>query len=159
MAWCRQAEQKCSPRSILPYGVTYYRHELTHWGRVTHICVNKLTSIGSDNGLAPGRRQSIIWTNAGILLIRTLGTIFSEILIEIHIFPFTKMHLKMSSGKWRPICLDLNVLISMYTTCVHWRKRKQVVPSGQWPFRPTSMHLLDFPEGMKTFSLGLFKSI
>ena len=39
---------------------------LTHWGRVTHICVGKLTIIGSDNGLSPGRRQAIIWTNAGI---------------------------------------------------------------------------------------------
>ena len=46
---------------------------LTHWGRVTHICVSKQTIIGSDNGLSPGRRQAIIWTNAGILLIRTLG--------------------------------------------------------------------------------------
>ena len=47
---------------------------LTHWGRVTHICVRKLTIIGSDNGLSPGRRQAIIWTNAGILLIGPLGT-------------------------------------------------------------------------------------
>ena len=46
---------------------------LTHWGRVTHICVNKLTTTGSDNGLSPRRRQAIIWTNAGILLIRPLG--------------------------------------------------------------------------------------
>ena len=46
---------------------------LTHWGRVTHICVNKLTIIGSDNGLAPGRHQTIIWTNDGILLIGPLG--------------------------------------------------------------------------------------
>ena len=83
---------------------------LTHWGRVTHICVSRLTFIGSDNGLSPGRRQAIIWTNARILLIRTLGTNFSEILSEIHAFSFTKMHLKMSSGKWRPFCLGLNVL-------------------------------------------------
>ena len=33
---------------------------LTHWGRVTHICVGNLTIIGSDNGLSPGRRQAII---------------------------------------------------------------------------------------------------
>ena len=39
---------------------------LTHWGRVTHICVSNLTIIDSDNGLSPGRRQAIIWTNAGI---------------------------------------------------------------------------------------------
>ena len=45
-----------------------------------HICVSKQTIIGSDNGLSPGRRQAIIWTNAGILLIGTLGTNFSEIL-------------------------------------------------------------------------------
>ena len=43
--------------------------ELSHWGRVTHICVSKVTIIGSDNGLSPGRRQDIIWTSAGILLI------------------------------------------------------------------------------------------
>ena len=29
----------------------------------------KLTILGSDNGLSPERRQAIIWTNAGILLI------------------------------------------------------------------------------------------
>ena len=74
----------------------------THWGRVTHICVNNLTIIGSDIGLSPGRRQAIIWTNAGILLIGPLGTNFNEILIEIHTFSFKKMHLKMSYAKWRP---------------------------------------------------------
>ena len=54
---------------------------LTHWGRVTHICVSKLTIIGSDNGLSPGRRQAIIWTNAWISLFGPLGANFSEILI------------------------------------------------------------------------------
>ena len=83
---------------------------LTHWGRVTHICVSELTIIGSDNGLSPGRRQAIIWTNAGILLIRTLGINLNEILSEIHTFSFKKMYLKMSSGKRRPFCLGLNVL-------------------------------------------------
>ena len=84
---------------------------LTHWGRVTHICVGKLTINGSDNGLSPKRRQAIIWTNAGILLIGPLGTNFSEILSDIHTFSFKKMRLKMSSGKWRPFCLGLNVLM------------------------------------------------
>ena len=85
-------------------------HVLTHWGRVTHISVSKLTIIGSDNGLSPGRRQAIIWTNTWILLIWTLGTNFSEILSEIHAFSFKKMHLKMSSAKWCPFCFGLNVL-------------------------------------------------
>ena len=91
---------------------------LTHWGRVTHICVSKLTIIGSDNGLSPGRRQAIIWTNAGILLIWPLGTSFSEILIEILTFSFTKMRLKVSSAKWQPFCLGLNVL--KLGNCVHF---------------------------------------
>ena len=84
---------------------------LTHWGRVTHICVSKLTIIGSDNGLSPDRRQAIILTNAGLLLIRPLGTNFSEILIEILTFSFKKMRLKVSSAKRRPFCLGLNALI------------------------------------------------
>ena len=77
---------------------------------MTHICVGKLAFIGSDNGLSPDRRQAIIWTNAGILLIEPLETNFSEIFIEIHAFSFKKMHLKMSSAKWSPFCLGLNEL-------------------------------------------------
>ena len=91
----------------------YFNRGLTHWGRVTQICVSNLTTIGSVNGLSPGRRQAITWTNAGILLIGPLGTNFSEILIEIPTFSFTKMRLKVSSAKWRPFCLGLNVLISL----------------------------------------------
>ena len=54
---------------------------------MTHIiCVYNVTIIGSDNGLTHGRRQAIIWTNVGILLIEPLGTNFSEIVIEIITF-------------------------------------------------------------------------
>ena len=77
---------------------------------MTHKCVNKLTIIGSDNGLSPDRRQAIIWTNAGILLIEPSGTNFTEIFIGIHKFSFKKRHLKMSSGKCQPFCTGLNVL-------------------------------------------------
>ena len=98
---------------IFPQNVTLAIGLLTHWDRVTHICVSKLTIIGSDNGLSPGRCQAVIWTNAGILLIRLLGTNFSEILIEILTFSFKKMRLKVSSAKWQPFCLDLNVLKSV----------------------------------------------
>ena len=90
-------------RTLFKMGRFVFRFEsLTHWGRATHICVGKLTTIGSDNGLSPGRRQAIIWTNAGILLIGPLGTNVSEILIGIQTFSFKQMHLKMSSAKWRP---------------------------------------------------------
>ena len=59
---------------------------------------------------SPFRRQAIIWTNAGILLIQTLGAKFSEILSEIQTFSFNKMHLKMSSAEMVAI-----LLISNYT--------------------------------------------
>ena len=110
---------------------------LTHWGRVTHICVSTLTIIGSDNGLAPGRCQTIIRTNAGILLIRPLGTNFSEILIEILIFSFKKMRLKVSSAKRRPFCLGLNVLsIPVLLWPILLRKWTQVELQtvGPWEF-------------------------
>ena len=71
-------KNRCQPDYSLKF--------LTHWGQVTHICVGKLTIIGSDNGLSPGQRQAIIWTNAGILLIWPLGTNFSESLTEIQSF-------------------------------------------------------------------------
>ena len=96
----------------------FQKHFLTHWGRVTHKCVGKLNIIGSDNGLSPGRRQVIIWTNAGILLIEPLGTTFSEILIEIHNLRSRKCIWKHRLEKRRPFCLGLNVLI-FHNTSMH----------------------------------------
>ena len=80
-----------SPSDVFLAGSSkYVADRLTHWGRVTHICVSKLAIIVSDNGLSPGRRQAIIRTNARILLIRPLGTNFNEMLIEIVTFSFMK---------------------------------------------------------------------
>ena len=77
---------------------------------MTHICVSELTTIGSDNGLSPSRRQAIIGTNVEIVLIGPLGTNFSEILIKIQTFSFKKMDLEISSAKGCPFYLGLNVL-------------------------------------------------
>ena len=87
-------------------------NELTHWGKVIYLCVSKLTIIGSDNGLLPGQCQSVIWTNAGILLIRTLGTHFIEILSKIHIFfikenAFQNVVCEMVADLFRPQCVKL----------------------------------------------------
>ena len=102
----------CWYASCLFYRFSHqWLYHSTHWGWVTHICISILTDyIGLDNGLLPGQCQAIIWTDAGILLIRTLGTTFSEILSQIHTLSFRKMHLKMSSVKCRPFCLGLSVL-------------------------------------------------
>ena len=81
---------------------------LTHWGRVMHKCVNKL-----NNGLLPDRRQAIIWTNAGILLIGPLRTNFSEIFIGIHTIFIQENALqnvvwKMSAILFRHQCVKSN---------------------------------------------------
>ena len=78
---------------------------------MTHICVGKLTLIGSDNGLSPGRRQAIIWTNSGLLLIRHLGVNFNEIQIGIQTFSlkknaFENVVCKMASILPRPQCVN-----------------------------------------------------
>ena len=91
---------------------------LTHWGRVTHICVSRQTITGSDNGLSLGRRQAIIWTYAGILLIGPLGTNFSENLIKILTFPLTKIRLKLAAILSRPQCVSRN--LSPITASNQW---------------------------------------
>ena len=105
--WC--PVQKHSPYRLL---------NVTHWGRVTHICVSKLTIIGSDNGLSPGRRQAMIWTNAVLLSFGPLGTNFSQIVFGPQIFSFKKMHLKMSSGKCWSFSPGPNVLRYVYVSMV-----------------------------------------
>ena len=83
---------------------------LTHWGRVTHICVGKLIILGSDYGLSPGRTAPSHYLNQWWDIVNwTLGNkLQRNINRNSHIFE--KMQLKMSSGKWRPSCLGLNVL-------------------------------------------------
>ena len=93
---------------------------LTHWDRVKHICISKLTMIVSDNGLSPGWHQAIIWVNVGIFLIGPLGTKFSEILIKIYIFSLKTIHLKMSSGKLGPFCHSLDVWKADNSAKANW---------------------------------------
>ena len=70
----------------LPEQAAWYYHywisgieiKLTHWGRVMHWCVSKLTSIVSDNGLSPDC-QIIIWTNAWVIINWTLRNKFQLI--------------------------------------------------------------------------------
>ena len=90
---------------------------------MTHICVGKLTIIGSNNGLSPGRCQTIFSTNAGILLIGLIGKNFSEIVHRNAYVFIKKIHFKLSSGKRRPFCLGLNVFKHMCTLSVNFSIR------------------------------------
>ena len=95
--------------------IAYCMVTLTHWGRVMHICISKLARSSLVQIMAWHLlgAQAIIWTNAGIFLIGSLGTNFLENLIKIHTFSFKKMHLKMLFVKWRQFRLGLNVLTSI----------------------------------------------
>ena len=66
MALCHQAPSHYIRQFLPRYLVSLCHDDLTHWGRVMHICVRKLTIIGSDSGLSPDPHQAI---NAEILLI------------------------------------------------------------------------------------------
>ena len=68
----------------------------------TYLWVSKLTIIGSDNGLSPGRHQVVIKNNAKILFTRTFGTTFSEI-IEKSIWT---SRLEMATILSRSQCID-----------------------------------------------------
>ena len=103
-----------------------------------NLCISKLTSIASNNGLSPGQPQAIIWNNAGILLIGPLGTNFSEILIEIHTFSLKKIRLKMSYAKCRPFCLGLNVLTLHHAI---WCCQPSHYQIKQWPISVMPYHI------------------
>ena len=84
---------------------------LTHWSRVTHICVGNLTIIGSDNGLAPGR-NSYIFIQENVF--RNVVCEMAAILYRSHYvnIPHTlphhqqrRMHQKQTpETKWPTIC-------------------------------------------------------
>ena len=46
---------ECSDTYFITKNQSDTKLDLTHWGRVTHICLSKLTNIDSDNGLSPDR--------------------------------------------------------------------------------------------------------
>ena len=83
---------------------------LTYWGRVTHLCVSKIVSLGSGYGISPGRCQAIFWTNVFCMVNWTVwekrsGNFQSK---STHIY-LSNVHLKLSSAKWWPCCLVLNL--------------------------------------------------
>ena len=92
---------------------------LTQRGWVTYICVGKITIIGLDNGLSPGRRQAIIWTNGGILSTGPLGTNFSKKIYSKFIHFHSRKCIwtgRLQNGTIlsRPQCVNVN--FSMHVT-------------------------------------------
>ena len=74
----------------------------THLPLVPHICVSELGQHWFRSWLVAYSAPSHYLKNAGLLSTGPSGTNFSDILIKIQDFSFTKMHLIISSAKWQP---------------------------------------------------------
>ena len=134
--------------------------QLTHWGRMTHICVSELTIIGPDNGLSPGRRQAIIWTNAGIYIIimknfphllwnRRAWCFFRDTYLTIEVQGIRCTNHLHDSCPFTDVNPHLNApgadIISKLTADgLLWRHRHMGQPlaivTSQWPIVPTGIY-------------------
>ena len=84
--------------SLLDHQLYPATDSLTHWGRMTHICVSKLTIIGSDNWYRLAGVKRLSEPMLGYYqLDRSKQTSVNSC-----IFQFRKLHLQLSSGNWRP---------------------------------------------------------
>ena len=84
---------------------------LTLWGLVTHICISKLTFIGSDKGLLPGAPPSYYLNLYWNIVNWTLGNKLQWTLNRnLYIF-IQENAFENDVWKWLPFCLSLNVLI------------------------------------------------
>ena len=81
-----------------------------------HSCISKLTINGSDNGLSPGRHQTIHWTNAGILWIRTLWSLNSYIFIQEN--ALENVTWKMAAILSRSHCVNMHSSILLMDTAL-----------------------------------------
>ena len=119
-----RSNKKSYPEAVRPRDLTYYSHKPVM--PLNSLRPVHLTIIGSDDGLSSGRRQAITWNDAGILLVRTLGTNFSEILCEIHTFLFKKNAFEFVIRK-----LSGNVVKDRWTLGL-WRATSHLLTSASW---------------------------
>ena len=77
---------------------------------MTHVYVSKLRHHWFRYWLVTWPAPSHYLNQCWNIVDSKLRKNFSEILSNIYTFPFTKMHLQMSSANWRKFCIGLNVL-------------------------------------------------
>ena len=106
LLWTKISTRKIRSLPKAPKRVEAFRGDKDSERNLSGICGQVAESCGFINfafrilsGPCPGPSGRLV-----------LGTNFSEILIGLQTFSFTKIHLKMSSAKWCPFCLGLNVL-------------------------------------------------
>ena len=112
-------------------------YALALWGRVTHIsfgnkiCNQHITSVGSDNGLSPSPRQTIIWNNAVLLSIGPIGTRFGQTMFEIHFH--SRIYIwKCRLGNYGSFCLSLKVSKGAYIYIIMISSRLIISTKISW---------------------------
>ena len=103
--------------------IDYMNPLLTHWGRVTHICVSTITMNGSDNGLAPSHYLNpycniVNWTLRSKLHLNLNGNLY----IFIQKNAFVNVVWKMADILSWPQCVDCSWNYNKTkhrTKCVH----------------------------------------
>ena len=92
--------------------ILHFKSISTEWrinSSIDYVIIGSDNVIGSDNGLTRMCRQTIIWTNAGKLLIKTLWTNSLEILIKIR---------QILTRKWIQKCrLQVGALVVSTSMC------------------------------------------
>ena len=89
----------------------YLRHlPMSTWMKIIKR-VHKIRFVSTWIWCCVPRHQVITWTHADLLAIEPLGTNFSEILIDIHIFSSMKMYLKTLFGSCCSFCLHYSDII------------------------------------------------
>ena len=131
---------------------------LTHWGRVMHICVSKLTIIDSENGLSPGRRQAIIWTNAGVnktLRNKLQWNINWNSNIFINKNAFESVFCEMASILSLPQCVNISHCLSLRICRRRWRRTspQSSVLYLTWPWTPSNSTSMLVAMGSRRHSL------
>ena len=76
---------------------------------MTHICVSKLSTIGSDNQLLLVRRQGNTWTHDVLSYCWQIRNNCNEMLIKIKQSSNRNMSFRMSLVKWLQCCVSADV--------------------------------------------------
>ena len=123
-----------------------YQLFFTHWGRVTHKCVSKLTIMGPDNGLSPGRHHHLnqCWN----IVNSTLGNKLQWNLNRNSNNFIQENAFESVVWKWRPFCLGPNELMPISVTnrtspLLSKANINKINFSWEWNYKSDVKHRLD----------------
>ena len=126
-------------------------HTLTHWDWVMHICVSKLTIIGSDNGLSPGWRQAIIWTNAEFLVFPGLW------IVELYPYIYRQStdQIELRFGAWTHYGIPKpDGLYQDWLNFANTAESQLICPHSDYNLLPVSQYIFCFRNPVIEFGSG-----